>query len=344
MRNFLIVRLGALGDIVHAIPFAAALRTAMPNAQIDWLVDPRYRELLDLVPVLTRRIPLSTRGLTQSRSRQQLYASLRDLRATRYDVVFDLQGLIKSAVLARAADAEQTVGFTKAYLREPLARFLYTRRLAPRQPGHVIRQNLSLLGAIEVDDARIRFPLDVPASAIADSTRERLGAGPHQAFVVINPGAAWPNKQWPPASYGAVAAALRASHGLRTLVLWGPGEQMLGQAVVHAASGAAELAPPTGISDLVAIAKAAALFISGDTGPLHVAAAVGTPLVALFGPTRADRNGPIAPNDLVLSRAQVCRCLYERRCRLTRPCIHDISVEAVVDAAGRRLSAEGRQA
>ncbi len=344
MRNFLIVRLGALGDIVHAIPFAAALREAMPAAQIDWLVDPRYRELLDLVPVLNRRIPLSTRGLSQSRGRQQLYAALRDLRATRYDVVFDLQGLIKSAVLARAADAEQTVGFTKEYLREPMARWLYTRRRGPRQAGHVIRQNLALLSAIQLDDGRIRFPLTVPPSPIADAARERLGTGPDRQFIVVNPGAGWPNKQWPPTSYGAVAAALLANHGLRTLVLWGPGEQVLGQAVVEAAGDAAELAPPTGLRDLVALAGAATLFISGDTGPLHIAVAVGTPLVALFGPSRADRNGPIAPNDLVLSRAQVCRCLYERRCRLARPCLHDISVEEVVDAAGRRLAAEWRQA
>ncbi len=341
MNNILIVRLGAMGDIVHAIPFAAALRAEMPYARIDWLVDVKHRELVDLVPIVSRRIAISTRGLSAARPRRQLLAAIRDLRAARYDVAFDLQGLVKSAVLARLAGAGQTVGFARAHLREAAAALFYSRTAAADDTGHVIRKNLALLEAIGLHDARIRFPLTVPPSPVADAIRERLGRGPERHFVVVNPGAAWPNKQWPAEAFGAVAAGLHASRGLRTLVLWGPGEQPLAHAVVDASNGAAEMAPPTGIKDLVAIARVASLFISGDTGPLHVAAAVGTPLVALFGPTRPERNGPIAENDLVLSRAQACRCSYERRCRLPRPCLFDITVDDVIGAAERRLAAAG---
>ncbi len=341
MTSILIVRLGAMGDIVHAIPFAAALRAAMPDARIDWLVDVKHRDLLDLVPVVNHRIAISTRGLSGSVARRQFLATVRELRGARYDLVFDLQGLVKSAVLARLAGGHETVGFAPAHLRERAAWIFYSKTHDTGGAVHVVRKNLAMLGAIGLADADIRFPLTVPASPVAEAIRARLGRGPGRQFVVINPGAAWPNKQWPPRCFGAVAAGLHASHGLRTLVLWGPGEQPLAQAVVESAAGAAEVAPPTGITDLVALAKAASLVISGDTGPLHVAAAVGTPIVALFGPTRPERNGPTAVNDLVLSRAGECECLYERRCRRPRPCIFDIAVHDVLDAADRRLTTPG---
>lgn len=328
-----------MGDIVHAIPFAAALRAAMPSAEIDWAVDPRYVPLLNLVPVVSRAIPLATKG---SAARRRLASAIRDLRASRYDVVFDLQGLVKSAVIARAAGGRETVGFARRHLREPAAGLLYTRREEPRGATHVIQKNLTLLAAVGLRDLTVRFPLTVPASAAADAVRERLGAGPERRFVAINPGAAWPNKQWPAASFGAVAAALHASRGLRTAVLWGPGERALADAVGAASAGAAEAAPPTDVGDVVAIARAASLFISGDTGPLHLAVAVSAPIVALFGPSLPERNGPIAADDLVLSRADACQCLYERRCRLTHPCLFDIRVHEVVDAAERRLTAELR--
>lgn len=341
MTSILIVRLGAMGDIVHAIPFAAALRAAMPEARIDWLVDEKHRALLDLVPVVNHRIAISTRALSGSVARRPFLATVGALRAARYDVVFDLQGLVKSAVLARLAGGHETVGFAAAHLRERAARVFYSKTHDTGGAVHVVRKNLAMLGAIGLADAEIRFPLTVPASPVAAAIRERLGRGPRRQFVMINPGAAWPNKQWPPRCFGAVAAGLHASHGLRTLVVWGPGEQPLAQAAVAAAAGAAEIAPPTDLHDLVALAKDASLLISGDTGPMHLATAVGTPIVALFGPTRAERNGPIAARDLVVSRTSECQCLYERRCRRSRPCIVDIAVHDVLGAADRRLVAAG---
>jgi ADP-heptose:LPS heptosyltransferase len=145
---------------------------------------------------------------------------------------------------------------------------------------------------------------------------------------------------------------MRREHGLRSIVLWGPGEEDLASSVVAASEGAAEAAPPTTIPDLVAIARSARLMVSGDTGPLHIGGAVGTPLVALFGPTYPERNGPWSPRDVVLSRVTTCSCLYERRCRRTlapshprtpapMPCIDDIAVEEVVQAVRQRLSIHG---
>ncbi|OFW07471.1 MAG: hypothetical protein A3I61_19695 [Acidobacteria bacterium RIFCSPLOWO2_02_FULL_68_18] len=336
MDKFLIVRLGSLGDVVHGIPAAAALRRRYRRAQIDWLVDPRYTELLDLVEGLDRRIPFDPRDLRCASA--AAWRTLGTLRRARYDVVLDLQGLLKSAVLSRLVGAGRTIGFPRRHLREPMARFLYSETPDPGADRHVIHRGLGLLRAVGVDDLSVRFPVAVPRSAAAAAAVERLGS---REYAVINPGAAWPNKRWPPDRFGAVAAAVGAEFGLRSLVLWGPGEQALAETVVAASGGAATLAPETRIADLVAIARDARVMVSGDTGPLHVAGAVGTPVVALFGPTFAERNGPWSPGDLVISRTDRCCCFYERRCRQRAPCITDIAVPEVVDAVGRSLGAHG---
>ena len=145
-------------------------------------------------------------------------------------------------------------------------------------------------------------------SAIARQAIEASGG----RYVLLNPGAAWPNKQWPPARFGAIAAALRDRHGLRSVVLWGPGEIALGREVVAASSGAALLAEPSSVADIVALARGAALMVSGDTGPTHIAAALGTPLVGIYGPTRPARNGPMSPLDITVSRDTICQCHSNR--------------------------------
>jgi heptosyltransferase I len=340
LNRFLIVRLGSLGDVVHAIPFAAALRERFLWARIDWMVDPKYEELLELVPALDHRVPIDPRDLWSSARRSRFLQTMRELRAVKYDVVFDLQGLLKSAVLARAVGARRVVGFPKRCLREPLAHLLYSETPDPGGAAHVVDMNLALLAAVKIDERQVRFPLAIPQSEVVDSVVERFAHG----FMVINPGAAWPNKRWPADHFGAVAAAVRQAYGLRTVVLWGPGERELADEVAAASNGAAEVLPATTIQDVAGLARAAQLMISGDTGPLHVAAAVGTPLVSLFGPTRPERNGPLAVHDIAISRVDGCSCVYERRCRRSVPCINDITVDEVVDAVTRRLIARRHSA
>ena len=324
----LIIRLGSLGDVIHGIPAAAALRRHFPPARLDWLVDPRYVTLLDLVEGIDRRIPFDPR----ERSR---WSALSELRAAQYDVVIDFQGLLKSAVIGRLAGASRRIGFARAHLREPLASVFYTTAVDPRTEQHVIDKTLSLLGPLGVVDRTVRFPITVPRSDVAAAVASRLGP---DGYAVINPGAAWPNKRWPADRFGALAAIIRREYGLRSVVLWGPGEESLGAAAAAASDGAAEQAPATTITDIVAIAHGARLMVSGDTGPLHIGGAMGTPLVALFGPTYPERNGPWNPKDVVLSRVTTCSCLYERRCRRSSPCIDDIAVEEVAAAVRRRLS------
>ncbi len=337
-RRFLIVRLGALGDLIHAIPAVAALRRRYPDAQIDWMVDPRYVDLIGLLEAVDGIIPVDPRDLLQAGARAEVLGRLRALRASRYDVVIDLQGLLKSALLARVAGGRRTIGFPRAQLREPAARFCYTETPDPGAAAHVIRKNLGLLRAVGVTDHEVDFPLLVESTWAVESVVSRFGAG---GYALMNPGAAWPNKRWPPARFGALAAAIRRDHDLTSLVLWGPGEEGLADAVVAAASGAAALAPPTTIVDVLGLAREARLMVSGDTGPLHLAAAMGTPIVSLFGPTQPERNGPWSAADISLSRAQTCACLYERQCRRAARCLDEISVEEVTDAVRRRVSAGG---
>jgi heptosyltransferase-1 len=338
VNSFLIVRLGSLGDVIHGIPVVAALRQEFPTARIDWLVDPRYVELLELVSGIDRRIAVDPRAVRHGAERQRFKATMRELRATRYDAVIDLQGLLKSATLARSVRGRRTIGFPRAHLREKLARLFYTDAPDPGDAAHVIYKNLALLAPLQVLDRRVRFPIIVPRTPTVVQVAERFAP---QGYVLINPGAAWPNKQWPPERFGEVASFIEQRFDWRSLVLWGPGEQDIAHAVVAASSGAADASPPTTIKDLVGIARGARLMLSGDTGPLHIGAAVGTPIVALFGPTRPERNGPWSLSDVTVSRVQQCSCQYERTCKKPSRCIDDISVAEVITAVERRIAARG---
>ena len=328
--RFLIVRLGSLGDVVHAIPAVAALRRRHPTALIDWMVDPKYSELLSLVTSIDRAIALDPRERWTD-----LIETARDLRRRHYDAVIDLQGLLKSALLARAAGGRRTIGFPRAHLRETLASAFYSETPDPGEGPHVIHKALELMRALDVRDSTIEFPLLVPSSTAAEHVAAGLGG---TGYALINPGAAWANKRWPADRFGRLAASIRERHNLRSVVLWGPGEESLAGTVIAASAGAAALAPPTSIPDIMAVAKGADVMISGDTGPLHLGAAVGTPLVALFGPTRAERNGPWASKDISVSVFDRCECHYERKCRRGTACIDTITLDEVVAAVDRRIA------
>lgn len=342
MTRVLLVRLGALGDIIHAIPVAAALRRAFPAARIDWLVSAKHREILDLVPVVDRRLVIKDRG--DAVGGASTLGAIVELRRARYDVALDLQGLLKSAALARGSGAGRVVGFASTYLRERLARPFYTDVYDPgcggiydpREMRHVVQINLGLLEPLGLTVVSPEFPLDSVDSEIARRVGERTGA----RYALLNPGAAWPNKRWPAARFGAVATVLRDRHRLASVVTWGPGEKAIAEEVVAAAGGAAMAPPATSVADLVALTRGAALMISGDTGPTHIATAVGTPVVGIFGPTRPSRNGPWSPADETVSRDAICQCHHLRRCKLATMCLMDIGVDEVLSAVERRLAAE----
>jgi lipopolysaccharide heptosyltransferase I len=338
VKRILIVRMSALGDIVHALPVLSAIRHARPDLEVDWLVDRRYAGILDFVTGITQRI-FGRPGLSRA---------VTTMRARTYDVAVDLQGLLKSAAMARLSGAERVIGFDRAQLREPAAAWFYSET-APVIPGaHVIHRNLSVLPALGISATRqITFPFVVPRSDVAETVAAEATARGAAGVVLINPGAAWPNKRWAPERFGALAKRIRHEHGLPSVVLWGADESALADAVVAASDGAATRAPRTTLADLLALTARARLLISGDTGPIHIAAALGTPVVGLYGPTWPERNGPWDSADVVVSRAGSCECHHKRRCRrtgaggsdggATAMCINEIAVEEVAAAVSARL-------
>ncbi len=348
-HSALIVRLGSLGDLVHVVPAVAALREAWPDAQIDWLVEPPHAPLLELVPAVSRVVVLKGRSIGG------WWATRRELRARRYDIALDFQGLVKSAALARLSGARRIVGFDTAALREPAARFFYTEQVEVGEGRHVIDKNLALAeqasGGFFAHSAlrtphppaptlrRASFALRTPHFALR--TSHSALRTPHGVtdFALLNPGAAWPNKRWPPERFGEVARRVRDVYGWTSIVLWGPGEADLAAAVVAASGGAAVSAPQTTFNDVLALAGAARVMVSGDTGPLHLAAAAGCPIVALFGPTTPERNGPWDDRDVSISQYAQCACHFKRVCRQPdRWCLADIQVDQVVAAIRQRVT------
>jgi lipopolysaccharide heptosyltransferase I len=328
VNRLLVVRLGSLGDLVHTLPAVSALRQAYPSAEIDWLVDAVHRELLAHVPVISTVVPLRDRSIGA------WIDARRTLRARKYDAAIDLQGLVKSAALARLSGAARVIGFARTALREPAAALFYTQTVEVDDGAHVIRKNVALAMAIGAADRAIEFPIAGGGSNAAGLVRAR-GL---DRFVLINPGAAWPNKRWPPAFFGALAAWIQERFDLPSLVLWGPGEHDVAREVVAASAGAAVEAPQTTLTDLIALCRVARLMVSGDTGPTHIAAAVGTPIVALFGPTNPARNGPWDERDVTISRYAACDCHYQRRCRRsTGWCLGTITIAEVQAAVERRM-------
>jgi ADP-heptose:LPS heptosyltransferase len=201
----------------------------------------------------------------------------------------------------------------------------------------VVEINLGLLRPLGINPGAPEFPIEHVDSAVARAMLERSGG----RYALLNPGAAWPNKRWPAGSLAAIARSLRERHGLMSVVLWGPGEREIADAVIAQAGGAALLTPQTSIADVVALARAALVMVSGDTGPTHIAAAVGTPIVGIYGPTRPERNGPWLPDDVTVSRAGVCECHHLRSCKRARMCLEDIEVGEVLAAVERRLASAG---
>lgn len=329
MTSFLIVRLGALGDIVHAMPVVTALRAAHPGARIGWLVHPRFVPLVQVVQGLDRIHSLDRR--TGARV-------IREVRRERYDVCLDLQGLIKSAALARLSGARRVIGFARPWLREGAAALAYTEAGGDGS-GHVVDKNLSLLGLVGIPPAPPRFSLAIPDSPVVPCTRDILRVAPDAAFALLNPGAAWPNKRWPADRFGDLARRLRDRLGLRSAILWGPDEATLAAAVVRASDGAAAMAPQTTMVEMLALTRAARVVVSGDTGPLHLAAAAGTPVVGLFGPTPPGRNGPWDSRDRVVSAHEACRCVFKRQCTAPTWCLEAVEADDVMAAVEARLGA-----
>ncbi len=348
IKRLLIVRIGAMGDVIHGLPAVTALRAAFPEAMLGWLIEERWAEVLCTLatprsgprsaqrPLVDRVHTVNTR---QWRSKpfsvatwERAAAALSDLRAARYEYALDLQGAVRSSLLARWSGAPVIYG--AAQPRENLASMFYTRQIITRGQ-HVVEQNVSLAEAVAHQALKIP-EVDLPRDdASEQECDQRLKAQGTQEFALLNPGAGWGAKQWPAERYGEVARRL-AENGMKSLINFGPGEEELARAVETASGGAAETFAGS-LMQLIALTRRARLFIGGDTGPMHLAAALGVPVVGIFGPTDPVRNGPFGTKSIVL-RSPASNTSYSHVPRLDDGLL-EISPGQVV-AAARQLLGE----
>jgi heptosyltransferase I len=326
--RFLLLRMSSLGDIIHALPAASALRESFPEAQIDWLVDPRWEPLLAGNPALNQVIAFDRDRLIGVPGR------LRDLRSAGYTCVLDFQALYRSALIGYASGARQRIGFDRQYAREGLASILYTQEVHP-QGLHKVDHNLSLVEAAGARRRYVKFPLHVSSDADA-RIQERLAQAGVTEFYALSPGGGWVSKCWPAERYGHLHRELARRHGWRGIVSFGPGERDLAERVLQAAGEPAPILLEMDLRELMALLRRAKFFVGADTGPLHLASALGTPVVGVYGPTEPARNGPYCKKDVVVRNARPEETTY-RRGDTHSPCMLSISVEQVIDAIESRL-------
>jgi lipopolysaccharide heptosyltransferase I len=328
----LILRLSSIGDVVHTLPCLVALNAG--GWQVGWAVEPAARSLLEGHPLLSHVVAVPKARPFAWRAAR---CAARELRHAAYDMALDFQGLWKSALWGRVSGAPRLVGFARAWRREPLSSALVREHVAlASEVRHVIDKNLALLRPLGIEAVGVRqFPLP-PVDVEKQTVSAKLGALGIGEFAVLNPGGGWQSKLWPAEGFGAVARSLR-ERGLHPLVTWGPGEERLAQRVVESAEGAASKAPPTTLLELVELLRRARLVVAADTGPLHLACAVGTPVVGIYGPTDPARNGPFSPRDVVVRRTPLCSPCHRRRCSIHEGVMEAITPQEVLRAIDRRL-------
>jgi heptosyltransferase-1 len=333
--RILVVKTSALGDVVHALPTFEALATALPEAVLGWVVEEPFAPLLAGLPRLETIVAVRLRrwrkNLLDREVRRELVRFVQDVRRFRPDVALDLMGNHKAGVLARLSGARWRVGPRRQDRREPSSS-VWINRPVQTVPGHAVDEMGSLLAGLGVVAPRLVYrpehvgPADVPAPDLP------------APYLLVQPGAGWGSKQYPPERWGRVVAELGRRHPeLAIGVLAGPGEGELARRVAAAAGEQARVVVPRGMEGLIGVLRPARLVLGGDTGPVHLAHALGRPVLALHGPTDPERHGPWRAAEQTLWKKLPCSFCY-RRFEATKACLLEIAPTAVADRAAELLS------
>lgn len=334
-NNILLIKMSSLGDILHSLPFAAALRKRFPKARITWLVHPQFAGFLPEPPVIDEviyfdKVKFNKMGLADKLSYiKQMRAKL---HKRKFDLVIDLQGLFKSAVLAALSGCDNRIGY--AEMREGSG--LVSKAIAgSHRHDHVIERYLDVARYLGAEVIELEFPMpDITRESAA--IKQRLAdAGCNGDYIVMVPGARWETKVWPPEYYAELAQML-IKDGFYVVLVGGPEDVPKGATIVQKAAMPPELIDLTGktsLRELAALIKACHLYISADTGPLHFAAALKKPLVAMYGPTKADRTGPYGSENITVIAAPVkCAGCLKKQCDDWR-CMYAITPQMVYAAS-----------
>ena len=326
-NNILIIKMSSLGDVIHALPTLYALRKRFPKARITWAVHSAFAALIPGAPWVDEIYFIDRKRIRQFSYWRELR---RDLHSRHFDLVIDLQMLAKSALISFLSGGRRRVGNWDA--RE--GSFLVSEPIkGSHQKGHVIEQLLDVAAYVGCDTSEIHFPIREHEKETETVRRLLSENGVEGRYVVLVPGTRGEHKKWPLAYWGELAKRL-ADDGIFSVISGSPGEEEMGEEIkrLSPSSRTVNLIGKTNLLELCALDEMAALHISGDTGPLHIANAMGTPLIALFGPTLPDRSGPIGnPAGEAL--------LAEDPGKETTK-METISVDAVYELARKKLKCE----
>lgn len=327
-QKILIIKPSSLGDIVHSLPVLDSLHRCFSEAEIHWVVAKGFEGLLEGHPMITRLWIINKDAWKElgrlKATVGELRRLFRELKAEKFDCVIDLQGLLRSGVIAKATHAAVRIGFHEA--REG-SRLFYTHTVRGGRDSHAVDRYLKIAGFLGCGIEEVSFPLppfDEPSQALS------VVDG---SYAVMVPGARGAAKRWPAERFGRLSALLP----VHTVVIGSKGDRGLAEEVVRASGQrAVSLAGKTDLKGLIRVIRGARFMVSNDTGPMHIAAALGVPVFGLFGPTNPKKTGPYGTGHTIIRKELPCAPCYRRSCR-TSECLDAITVEEVADSIRRSL-------
>lgn len=330
MKNFLIVKLSAIGDVIHALPAAYALKETYPDCHITWVVEPPAFELVSMSPYIDEIILFEKKKFKSFRGFLREYGPLkRKIQARHYDAVLDLQGLFKSAAIARLGQAPIKLGMCN--MRE-LSDKISRPIIGPHANGHIVERYLDVTRALGCRVQEVRFTLAVPEreAGLARQIFAQAGANIDNPYVVLAIGANWPNKRWPTKNFASLADWLYDQKLIPVLVGGGPVDaQRAGEICSLTEIPPLNLVGRTNFKQLACILQNARLTVGGDTGPVHLSSGLRTPTVMVMGPTDANRNGPYGQLQNAIEVDRPCRYCWQRSCPQKLDCLENITTEQV---------------
>jgi 3-deoxy-D-manno-octulosonic-acid transferase/heptosyltransferase-1 len=341
--NILIIKLSAIGDVVHTLPSLAVLRRLYPNAHITWVIEEASSDLIVGHPYLNRIVVSGRkRWIRDLRNPSRAFAALREiksfvrtLRDRSYDLVIDFHGLFKSALLVFLSGGKRKLGYDS--LQELSGLFL-NEKIPEDLEKHAIDRYLDFLRYLgaPIGEPEFLIPIEEANKKRIDALLQKHNLDSHDRFVAVNPIALWETKLWEEDRFAALCDRIIRQLDTKVVLTGNHAEGMVGHIQSMMSQKTVNLAGRTTLRDLAYLYRKAALLITTDSGPMHIAAAVGTPVIALFGPTSASRTGPYGEGHFVIRRDLACSPCFLKKCE-TRHCMKDISVEDVLEAAKKML-------
>jgi lipopolysaccharide heptosyltransferase I len=338
LKSVLIVKLGSLGDVVHALPLVNALRDDLPHVRVDWVVERKFSSLLDGHPAVDEVIVFD-RVKSAVCTFRSFVKVIRKLRSRHYDVLIDLQGNLKGSAIVFLSGCSCRMGFRRGSSRIETASTFFTNRKIVEDGAHIIERNLSFAEALGVGWENVSFRIPVSVSAREQVESFLRSENVHEKrLAILHPGVSWVSKKWPLRRYTSLVEAITERFpDAAVVVTTGPGEEALGAELKRTCRAEIVLAGNMSLPKLTALLDRCEVFISSDTGPLHLAAALGKRVIGLYGPTDPVRNGPYGEGNFAVSAGKACSGCWRRSCR-DLSCMNDIDVPEVMEKVSACLA------